>query len=207
MIFGLCGGIAAGKDTAYLRGEAIYGDEYTVERVGYADLMKESIMAIFGVSQEFVELEKRNPLTTVSLCSPIHDTGGDWAEECITLTFREFIQRYGTEAHRGVFGDLFWVDQTLPMDFDHEGKLVFVTDVRFESEQQRIVDLGGVNILIENETEGTARESLHISESGLNMDLIHYNIDNRERDDDFENLDRQLTDIVDSVLELERLEA
>lgn len=207
MIIGLCGEIAAGKDATYLRAKEIYGSRFEVERVGFADKMKQSIGAIFGLTPEFIELEKRNPLTTVSLCSPIHDTGGDWTEECITLTFREFIQNYGTEAHRGVFGDLFWVDATLPMDFDHSGKLVFATDTRFESEQQRVVDLGGVNILVQGKTVATSREQIHASENSLNMDLIHYEIDNREREDDFATLDDQITDIVDKVLELETMEA
>ena len=30
------------------------------------------------------------------------------------MTFREFLQRYGTEAHRDVFGKDFWLEYTLP---------------------------------------------------------------------------------------------
>ena len=207
MIIGLCGEIAAGKDATYLRASEIYGDRFEVARVGFADKMKESIAAIFGLSQEFIELEKRNPLTTVSVCSPVQDDHGNVGENCITLTFREFIQNYGTEAHRGVFGDLFWVDATLPMDFDHRGKIIFVTDTRFATEQQRVVDHGGVNILVQSETVATARETRHSSENGLDMDLIHYTIDNRERTDNFSTLDDQLIDIVDEILELETMEA
>ena len=206
MIVGLCGGIGAGKDTVYLRAREMYGDRFEVERVGFADKMKESIAAIFGLSKEFIELEKRNPLTTVTLSSPVDAGHGNVGEEGITLTFREFIQNFGTEAHRGVFGDLFWVDACLPMDFEHAGKLVFVTDTRFASEQERVIEHGGYNVYIDGETVATPREQEHESEAALDNDKIHFFLDNKAHGDGFELLDKEVARVVDKILELENME-
>ena len=207
MLVGLCGGIAAGKDTTYERTLELYGREYCVDRLGYADKMKDSVAALFGITKSFIELEKRNPQTVVVLSSPVADGHGNVGSEEIVLTFREFLQRYGTEAHRDIFNDLFWVNSTLPMDFDHSGKIVMITDARFESELQRIVDLGGVNIYIKNDSSATLSEAQHSSETSINMDLVSYTIDNRVRNDEFKNLDNQITAILDEILETNLLEA
>lgn len=205
MLIGLCGGIAAGKDTFYIRAQHLYGDRYSVERIGFADKVKESISELFGINSDFIETEKRNPNTNIILSSPILDHDGNTENGEIVFTFREFIQRYGTEAHRRVFGDMFWVEAALPLDYDHSGKLVFVTDVRFKTELARIVDLGGVNIHIENNNVATARESQHESENSLDMDLVTYSVDNRVRDDNFDSLDEQIVSILDNILELSTL--
>lgn len=207
MLVGLCGGIAAGKDTTYLRAKEIYGHQYSVERIGYADKMKESVSALFGVTNTFIESEKRNSEALVILSSPAILEDGRATNDELSLTFREFLQRYGTEAHREIFGDMFWVDAALPMDFDHSGKIVIVTDARFESELQRVIDLGGFNIYIENESVATARESQHSSENSIDLSLVEYKIDNRVRDDGFSNLDAQLARILDEVLDKKLLEA
>lgn len=197
MIIGLCGGISAGKDTTYLRAQSLYSKILPVVRIGYADKMKDSVSKLFGVSLNFIETEKRNPKTTVTLS---HEVNG--LSRNLTMTFREFLQKYGTEAHRGPFGDMFWVDAALPQNFDHSDKLVFVTDVRFKSEMQRIVDLGGFNILITNEFSGTATENLHSSENSIAMDLVSYTINNAVRDDEYKNLDHQISKILDNELKL-----
>lgn len=207
MLIGLCGGIAAGKDTTYLRAKELYSHDHVVERIGYADKMKESVAALFGISKEFIEAEKRNSDTLVVLSSPIMGEEGDVYNAELSMTFREFLQRYGTEAHREIFNDLFWVDAALPVSFDHSDKIVFVTDARFESELQRIVDLGGLNIYIDNDNAGSSRESQHSSENSIDMSLVSYTIDNRIRDDGFNNLDSQLARIVDEIIDSHLLEA
>lgn len=201
MLVAFTGEIASGKDTAFFRTRSIYSD-HKVLQFGFADKMKDSISELFGLRPEFIELEKRNPLTTVTLNSPVYDANGEYLEDSgITLTFRQFLQRYGTEAHRGVFGNDFWVDNVLPMDFDHSGMIACFTDTRFPNELQRIRDLGGMNILIENDTqEGSLSESTHVSETSIDMSLIDHVIDNRIRNDHFESLDKQLQAIFQPVM-------
>jgi len=83
------------------------------------------------------------------------------------MTIREYLQRYGTESHREVFGTDFWVDMALPIDTDHSDKLLVVTDVRFPNEATRVKDLGGQVWKIERETE-TAHGD-HPSEQDLDQ--------------------------------------
>lgn len=193
MLIGLAGGIGAGKDTAFERIKVLFPD-HEVVRVSFAAKLKQSAAALFGLDDTFIESEKRNPKCLVQVVDD---------EDCgITLTFRQFLQRYGTEAHRDIFGDNFWVDAALPLDFDHTGKIVCVTDARFGNELQRIVDLDGINILLDAEQEvASTTEAAHASETSVDMSLIGHTIDNRTRGDGFEALDRQLHEALDSNLQ------
>jgi hypothetical protein len=193
MLIGLTGAIASGKDTTYERIKELYPNEEVI-RVGYADKMKDSIAALFGIDRSVIEAAKRDDDSMITFESLAAD------ETVVHMSFREFIQNYGTEAHRGVFGYDFWLDAALPKDFDHSGKIVCVTDARFENELQRVVDLGGTNILVVGEEVGSEREATHESENSINLDLVSYTIDNREREDRFAAIDQQIMEIVDNLL-------
>lgn len=93
---------------------------------------------------------------------------------------RTFMQRFGTEAHREVFGYDFWVDQLLPYggsehapewhrSFPEGTDVAIITDVRFTNEAQRIRNLGGLNYNIVRSGYGSDG---HVSEEGLPEDLI-----------------------------------
>lgn len=189
MLLGFAGGIGSGKDTALERVRALYPDQEVVQ-ISFAAKLKESASTLFGLTPEFVEAEKRNPNCTITL----HVNG---EEVGMVLTFRQFLQRYGTEAHRDVFGDNFWVDAALPLDFDHTGKIVCVTDARFANELQRVLDLGGENVFFESDsTEASSVEAAHASETSIDPDLITHTLDNRTRDDNYRSLDTQLAEII-----------
>ena len=197
MVIGFCGGIGAGKDTAFDRLRYIFSDQDIVQ-VSFARQLKESAAAALGVHSRLIEAEKRNPKATVTFSVWDQETGQ--AQESVQ-SLRQFLQGYGTEAHRDIFGTDFWVDQAMPMDLDHTGRVVCATDVRFPNELKRVVDLGGVNILIENDiNEATPREAAHSSETSIDMKLVSYTINNRVRDDNFEFLDRQVTSIMGKLL-------
>lgn len=143
MIIGLHGRARSGKDTAF---KFIHEVAPHAERVGFADMLKDSAAALLGVDREF--LEKWKDQHEVKLV--FHETKGNpydgythyiWPD--LEMTGRQFLQRYGTEAHRDIFGSNFWVDQVLPPTFDHEDRLIVITDVRFPNEQNRIHELGG----------------------------------------------------------------
>lgn len=138
MIIGLCGKKGSGKDTAaqYLV------DNYGYQRIGFADSLKESLANLFDIPIELIDDWKEpSEQAQVRLASRagIH----------INLSWREFLQRYGTEAHRDVFGESFWVEQVLPY-YSDEGKYVHlakqklvISDVRFPNEAARINTYGG----------------------------------------------------------------
>jgi nucleoside-triphosphatase THEP1 len=123
-VIGFAGNMGSGKSTA----AKLIGSEFTnqgleVRYLAFAESLKKSVCALFNI--EPAELEKLK-----SSNSP-----------CITLneksyTMREFLQRYGTEAHRHIFGDDFWIKQLLNQiaNFYNNIDLIIIDDIRFENE-------------------------------------------------------------------------
>ena len=97
------------------------------------------------------------------------------------ISGREFLQFYGTEAHREVFNTDFWVDQLA--DHLNPDFLTIITDVRFENEAQLIKRLGGIVIRVSrDQVEKLPGE--HASESPIDESLVDYEIDNSGTMDD-----------------------
>lgn len=164
MIIGLAGLKQSGKDTvaSYLIKERGF------ERKAFADPLKQSIAALFDIPFADVDKLKNDPSVTVCLIPTwIADESsgtptaaiGSWMRQ---MSFREVLQRYGTEAHRDIFGQDFWIDITLPVQGYYPGRAIVVTDVRFKNEAKRIKDLGGVVWGIDR--PGLVSEDTHASE-------------------------------------------
>jgi hypothetical protein len=136
VIIGLTGKKQHGKDTV----GGILVNEHGFVRVSYADALKESAAALFDVPVATWDALKNDPHAVVSL----ERAYGPAREGIARLTVREFLQRYGTESHRDVFGDNFWVNVAkAKMEAALDGNEdVVVTDVRFDNEAQAIHDLG-----------------------------------------------------------------
>lgn len=190
-IIGFTGKMGSGKDTALARLQHLFG-EATYRKASFAEPLKRSAAALFGVEVEMLEAWKNEPSIRVSVLD-LRGAGRDLGR---SLSVRELLQRYGTEAHRDVFGEDFWVQAAM-----HQISLrkrqdamlrigpsidVF-TDVRFENEARAIVELGGLIYEIEgpplpDRPDGVAeREATHASESGIPRELIHDTIDNSSR--------------------------
>ena len=114
------------------------------------------------------------------------------------VTGRQLLQRYGTESHRDIFGENFWVDQLLPLQNPHDdpdpetpewwwnftgdpvrtnhGKAIVmpdfnvITDLRFENEAERVKELGGV--IWEIHRPGYGGSDAHASEQPLPRELV-----------------------------------
>ena len=127
MIIGLSGFRGSGKDTV----AAYLVKEHEFERRAFADPLKRSVAALFNIPFSDIDKMKNDPKCDVSL-NPL-----------VAMTFREFLQRYGTEAHRDVFGEDFWLEYTLPANGHYSGNLICITDLRFSNEAERIKQLGG----------------------------------------------------------------
>jgi hypothetical protein len=194
MLIGLNGKKQAGKDTVYERILYRLGPGSTtdavVERVSFADLLYDSAAAALGVTPAFLRTWKSDPRAGIKFIVPDYHNG---AEECGCLTFREFLQRYGTEAHRWIFGDNFWVDN---VDLVHDGKIVVVTDVRFPNEAQAVVNAGGTVVRVVGPPEVEDAGDGHASEEPLPAYLVDQVLPNQVRDDDFETLDAAVLDLV-----------
>lgn len=193
MLIGLHGRKQAGKDTVYARIVHLLGPGSKagakVERASFADLLYRSAAEALGVTVDYLQERKSDPRFTVAVLR----ANGRFENE---MTLRGFLQRYGTESHRRVFGDNFWVDQ---VDLTHDRKIVVVTDVRFPNEAQAIIDAGGsvVRVVGPPEVEGAADG--HASEVPLPDWMVDFTLLNDVRDDAYRTLDGAVTELVLSV--------
>ena len=96
-----------------------------------------------------------------------------------------------------IFGDSFWVDQVAPLDLDHSGKTILVTDARFPNEIERIRALGGTMVRTHGPVADNGDE--HPSEQRIDDALIDFEVDNSNRSDNFASLDRQVVGVFSQV--------
>lgn len=165
MLIGLNGRKHVGKDT--------FAD-YLVQRYGFiktsmSDKMYEAVCNLFGLTLEQAHAMK----TEDSIGCKGHvivqiDGIVEW-----DFTWREFLQRFGTQMGRNTFGEDFWLEQWKRI---YDPKLNMVnTSVRFANEARAIRALGGYVIEI---TRPNFEPDGHESEAHLPEDLIDAWIDN-----------------------------
>lgn len=179
MLIGLTGCKGVGKNTA-----ANFLEGYT--QLAFADKLKEAVANLFGITpevvDEFKEISLKDNLPVVEVALQQYNTT-EWH-----YSWREFLQRFGTEMGRNTFGQNFWVDLLLPLPqvlADAEDIVnTVVTDVRFPNEAVRIKLLGGAIIEIlrpGHEPDG------HASEKPLPSDLVDIRLNNNGTLDDLRN--------------------
>jgi hypothetical protein len=188
-LIGLNGRMHSGKDTVC----EVIESQLVTKRIAFADKLKMSACAALGIPFE-------DAVDAVRICDMLKERGSvhillgqnedDDHGPLHWFTGRKYLQWYGTESHRDIFGQDFWVDALLPKWYPgSEGHLlqdrfpgtdvVVITDVRFPNEAQRIRDLGGEVWHIDaDERLGTLPEDAHISEFPLTDELITWTLDN-----------------------------
>lgn len=196
MLLGLNGQIGAGKDAVYERAAILASslDVPAPERIAFADKLKLAAARALGVDVDLLESMKRDEKARVKLerfRAETSDHPADPPNFMHSITVREYLQLFGTEVGREVFGDTFWVDQALAPDLDHTGRLIIVTDCRFPNEANRVRELGGLVVRV---TNGPLNTEGHASEQVLDPELIDFEIDNSIRGDDWVNLDEAVSD-------------
>lgn len=186
MLIGLHGNQRVGKDTVF---QLIHSEYSHATRFAFADKIKQSLAALFGVSVREIDiLKEEGAMFKVESENYEH-----------SYTWRSFAQRYGTEAHREIFGPDFWVDKVLPPPTkrginSHNKRLWIVTDVRFPNEALRIRELGGTII---NVTRPSVENiDNHVSENALNNYFIDYELVN---DGSLEQLKERTIEIVKKI--------
>lgn len=160
MIIGVGGVSQSGKDTV----AALLVKEYGYERRAFADPLKKHIAGLLNIPFSDIEKYKNDDSVRVLLVRA-NDLDGIQYDDVITdLSFREFLQRDGTEGHRDVpeMGDDFWVDLTLPVQGYYVERNIVLSDCRFANEARRIHQLGGV--VVEVQRPGAAPKGSHRSE-------------------------------------------
>ena len=155
-LVGLTGKARAGKDTA-AHFVQVWGDRqgFTVERHSFAEKLKVSAARTLGFEGDpaqcvaFCDTLKL-PEITIEIhgekLPPPHC--GRFFYGLDPISGREYLQRYGTEAHRGVFGSDFWVEALLaPLDDRVRAleapQVCVITDARFPNEAEAIRARGG----------------------------------------------------------------
>jgi hypothetical protein len=196
-LIGLSGAARAGKDTTghFIQ---VWGDRqgFTVERHSFAAKLKVSAARALGQAEldddseaiAFCEYLKRGGVIA------IYDEDGS---ELRTISGREFLQLYGTEAHRDVFGSDFWVEALLaPLDARvrelSAPSIAVITDARFPNEAEAIRARGGEiwEVVREDNPDAlTGGLEAHVSEVGLPETLIDRTIVN---DGDLAALEREV---------------
>lgn len=170
MIIGLNGAKGSGKDTV----GAFLVDKYGFYRLSFAQALKESAASLFGVTPEFWDEAKNDDWYNITLWRGPYPAK---SETIKTVTARKFLQLYGTEAHRDIFGKDFWVDALIPLNVaGHHVNNYVITDARFPNELERIRDLGGITVRLER-PEIEDGDS-HVSESVPPAGLIDHVIAN-----------------------------
>lgn len=151
-LIGLTGLARSGKDT-FAR---FLVEKHGFKQMAFADPVKLTAAPLFGFSYEYVfsdqfKFEVQRP----------------WV-----LTGREILQKLGTEAIRGTFGDDFWIRRLIDAYLvTYAGvESVVVTDVRFENEAEAIREQGGVIVHIKRQAAGLkGAEATHSSERGVKL--------------------------------------
>lgn len=197
MIIGLAGKAQAGKDTI---GKYLV-EQHKFERLAFADKLKEAVAALFDIPREWVDEWKNNELRSLDKVEVICVVDG--LSE-YSMSWREFLQRFGTEMGREVFGPNFWVDQVFvdPETYYHAeakyaGRKIVVTDVRFAGEAERIKSLGGYVVEV-------VRPSIE-SEDSHPSEVIDFPVDATLYNDAsiltlYERVERVLNDILEAEL-------
>jgi hypothetical protein len=143
MIVGLSGFKGSGKDTV----AAYLVKEHGFERKAFADPIKQSIAKLFDIP--FSEVEKmKNDKDAYVAIGGLETSASEYEQWIMykgipAITFRQFLQRYGTESHRDIFGEDLWLEPTLPSNGIYSGRKIVVSDVRFANEAKRIKEFGG----------------------------------------------------------------
>lgn len=177
MIIGLNGVKRAGKNLSAELIRKSYGKKYAVQEWSFAKTLKASAAAALGVITD--KPEAWADRFKEKSCIVIVDNCGTTFEESTLITGREYLQWYGTEAHRDIFGDDFWIDIVLDPIKEHADewnyRLDLITDVRFPNEAEAIREAGGAIIKIRRpDVEDTG--DTHASEQPLPSELVDYEV-------------------------------
>lgn len=190
MLIGLTGRMGAGKDTVFERIKALLPHEDVV-RKAFADPLKDSVCALLGITRRVLDHAKNDPDYYV-----VAIEGSPAGDVLASMSMRTFLQRYGTEAHRGIFGQDFWLDATLPRSSIYgplSAGVTIITDCRFQNEAERVRQCGGSVYEVVGPAGPMREDAEHASERPLPAHLLDGYIDNRVRGDNFVWLDRQLS--------------
>lgn len=192
MLIGLSGLMGSGKDAA----AEILVRDYGFVRKAFADRLKEEIK--MALEAEIVP-------------EGIHEAGQDAFLTCLALgildpfskptspEMRTLLQQWGTEFRRRQDAD-YWVNKVFKSWIADGRPDTVITDVRFTNEIKRLVDEGGIPILVDGRRQCVTTE-LHESERlAARRSLFHYFINNTVEDPSLRFLSREVHNVLLNVI-------
>lgn len=178
MIIGIAGAKRSGKNTLAEFIKEHFGNDFYVKEWSFAADLK--ISAARALDYKGTDEE------CIKFCDDLKERGSiliacDYEMADWKISGREFLQLYGTEAHRDIFGPNFWVNNLFDKIYaDEDGQFIhtsdtrprfdLITDVRFPNEADAIRSNDGKVIQIRR-TEVEGGDS-HSSEKPLDTKLI-----------------------------------
>ena len=154
-LLALCGFAGAGKDAV----ADVLVNEYGYIAQAFADPLREMAAAINPILEDDGETQDG----LIRYCAVVDALGYDEAKRRYP-EMREFLQRLGTEAGRGVLGENVLVDAAFlhaDNDLAHDDDVVF-TDCRFLNEAEAVRERGGSIVLVIR--PGVEATNGHVSE-------------------------------------------
>lgn len=148
MIIALNGLGRAGKDTGCrIIQELLY--PRPVYREGFADRLKVSAAAALGLPVDVLESLKDTGRITIERREqdPYDHQAAANHTYVQSLGVRRYLERYGTEAHRDVFDQNFWIEAVMESHYDRlleeRTAVTVITDSRFPNEAATVLNNDG----------------------------------------------------------------
>jgi len=161
-----------------------------VEKMSFAEPMKQIISETFGITLDELEEYKNLPCRY-----PVSIYDGEYCKcECKVTNFRTILQRFGTEAMKPVFGEYVWAGLGLAKAQESDADVVIFSDFRFDLEYALFGELYR-DELITIHIQGGEKGDGHSSEQPLDIEF-DYEIDNTNKD---QNLHVKLAEVVMEV--------
>lgn len=189
MIIGLTGKLESGKDTIadYLV------EKYGFDKVGFADELYRGVCGLFGIDLEIAQAWKNPDYgIKVEITGLVSGTKLEYGE----FTWREFLQRFGTEMARECWDEDFWIDRFERKYLeDSASDFLVVKDVRYNNEALCLGSHGGT--IWEVLRPGKDGDS-HESEAGIDERHIDGEImNNASLEELYETLDWWMKELTD----------
>lgn len=108
------------------------------------------------------------------------------------ISYREMLQKFGTEACRNTFGQNVWVKAFWKKYPEVPWRGLVIEDVRFQNEAVAIIERGGIIIQVQNDIADSVPVD-HKSEDALPEHLVDFKIQNNGSKNDLYN---KINDIV-----------
>jgi hypothetical protein len=185
ILIAISGRARAGKDTlADFLLEEFKG--YGMTKVAYADELKTRLMVDFELSWGQLYGDFKESQDTRY---PKKDGNGFW-------TPREMMQFMGTECYRAI-DDNFWVKQLFRTLSKRGVKNVIISDCRFASEVDAVLNRGGYHIRIYRDEDNGIHGATHASETSLDSyEKIDHKVVNNYSLEELKLTAKKLADLI-----------